>query len=438
MREVAPEHAGETLAFLHSETAQRLVAAGSLIGSTVLEQEPVLRLLHPRVEFISYPWEWPAHLWLAAADLTLDLSLELLKDGRLLKDATPLNILFRGSRPVLVDVLSVERADLTKPIWLAYGQFVRTFLLPLLAYARLGWPLHTSILRRDGFEPEEIYAALGLGGRMRSPALTAVTLPTLLAHRAGSNPTAAAQRTSDPEVSRHVLARTLNSLRRQMHAVAPQARESSWSGYTGASQHYPGADHAAKRAFVRQVLASEGARRVLDIGANTGEYSRIAADAGASVVAVEADEQAAERLAVMATRERLDILPLRVDIAHPTPAVGWQNRESMSFLERATGNFDTVLMLAVLHHLLVGAQVPLPHIAELAAGLTTRNLVVEWVPLEDPKFQEILRGRGHLYTHLTESAFRAAFGEHFRIASEQRLGNGRTMFHLVRPNGAGA
>ena len=97
------------------------------------EADQPLLLKHPRVFFPSYPWEWTPGQWVAAGELTLELCSQLLHEGWILKDATPLNILFEGSRPVFVDLLSIERRDPGSPLWLAYGQFARTFLLPLAA-----------------------------------------------------------------------------------------------------------------------------------------------------------------------------------------------------------------------------------------------------------------------------------------------------------------
>lgn len=173
----------EILEFLALPLASELVAQERLVASEVVSaaDAETLLLRHPRISFQSFPWEWAPSLWLAAAELTLNLCSDLVRHGWLLKDATPLNILFQGTRPIFVDVLSIERMDSHRPIWLAYGQFVRTFLLPMLAYSRLGWPLQASVMRRDGYEPEEIYAALSWPARLQQPAFTAVTLPSLLA-----------------------------------------------------------------------------------------------------------------------------------------------------------------------------------------------------------------------------------------------------------------
>jgi SAM-dependent methyltransferase len=439
-RHVHPVYAPDTLAFLGLPLASHLVTSGQLISSKVLEADPFseqdaaaqpLVLYHPRVSFPSYPWEWSPALWLSAAELTLTVCAELLKDGWILKDATPLNILFQGTQPIFVDVLSIQRADLHQPIWFAYGQFVRTFLLPMLAHARLGWPLQVALTRRDGFEPEEIYAALPWLKRLQQPALSAVTLPLLLSKRS-SGKTTTPRTQKDPELTRHILLKTLSNLRTQVRRATPSQRDSAWSDYVHTNHHYSVEDHAAKQHFVRAALIEAQPVHVLDVGCNTGLYSNLAADTGAEVVAIDTDLQAVDRLCASLKSSGRNILPLCVDLAHPSPATGWQNQESNSFLARCHGHFDTVMMLAVLHHLLLRNQVPLGHIAALCNTLTTRTLILEWVPPQDPMFQELLRGRADIYTHITEAAFRDAFAQYFTIHHETTLPNHRILFHLLK------
>jgi 2-polyprenyl-3-methyl-5-hydroxy-6-metoxy-1,4-benzoquinol methylase len=378
-------------------------------------------------------------MWLAAAELTLNLCRELVSHGWLLKDATPLNVLFQGTRPIFVDVLSIERMDPHQPIWLAYGQFVRTFLLPMLAYSQLGWPLQTSLTRRDGYEPEEIYGALSWPARLQQPALSAVTLPSLLANKANKKigtgsvtESVASRAVKEPELATQILQKTLRGLLSQMRKVTPEHRSSTWSDYAETATHYSDEDHARKRGFVTRALAAARPTNVLDVGCNTGVYSNLAADAGAAVVSVDTDVQAVDRLCTSLKDSGRNIQPLCVDLAHPTPAAGWENREYASFLSRCTGHFDTVMMLAVLHHLLLRNQIPLDRIAALCSSLTTRHLILEWVPATDPKFQELLRGREAIYTHITEAAFRDAFAVFFATADEQTLANGRIMLHLEK------
>ncbi len=447
-RFIQPAFEAELLEFLTSPLATNLVAQGRLVSSEVLtlsqagatvpsepaDREPLV-LRHPLIAFPSYPWEWSPALWLAAAELTLTLCRDLLADGWILKDATPLNILFRGTQPVFVDVLSVARLDPTQPIWFAYGQFIRTFLLPVIANTHLGWPLRTAILRRDGLEPEDLYPLLSWAARLRPPALSAITLPALLGRlrpSAAGQGTAPTRRESDPELVDHILRKTLRSLTRQMRRAVPPPRPSRWTAYTGTATHYTEADHAAKQAFVSAALARSRPTRVLDVGCNSGVYSDLAADAGAEVIAIDTDQHTVDALCRRLTGTSKPILPLVADLANPTPAAGWRNRESRGFLDRCRGQFDAVLMLAVLHHLLLHDQVPLAEIAELCASLTTATLVLEWVPPTDTMFRGLVRGRDAVFAGITESNFRATFSAHFHTVAEQPLANGRILFHFER------
>lgn len=424
------------LDFLALPLASELVAEGRLVTSDIMprasDAEPLV-LRHPRIAFPSYPWEWPPALWLAAAELTLNLCSDLVRQGWLLKDATPLNVLFQGIKPIFVDVLSIERAVPDQSIWYPYGQFVRTFLLPMLAYSQLGWPLQAAMTRRDGYEPEEIYTALSWPARLRRPALSAVTLPSLLANNKKlSAEGLSAHSIKDAEVARHILLKTLKGLLTQMRRVTPAHRSSTWSDYAETATHYSEQDHTHKRAFVAEALAAERPARVLDVGCNTGDYSMLAANAGAAVVSIDTDLQTVDRLCAKLKGSGKNILPLCVNLAHPTPPIGWENRESTSFLDRCSGHFDTVMMLAVIHHLLLQSQIPLDQIAALASRMTTRNLIIEWVPPTDMKFRELVRGRDSIYAHLTEAAFRNAFAAHFDVVGESMLQNGRILLHLQK------
>ena len=256
-----------------------------------------------------------------------------------------------------------------------------------------------------------------------------VTLPHLLEKRKGTGVAGPGLRQS-PDIATEVLRRNLRSLRKALHALSLERHDSRWSTYAETAVHYSTEDHSAKQRFVCDVLLKTRPGTVLDLGANTGTYSRIAASLGARVVAVDSDAQACERNWRDAQAQRLPIQPLVADIARPTPAVGWRNAESLSLLERARGRFDCVMALGLMHHLLLSDQVPLGEIAQLMHHLTQRWLIVEWIPAADPKFKELLRGRDHLYAHLNEEAFLDAFGHAFTRILRGPLKNGRVLFLL--------
>jgi SAM-dependent methyltransferase len=426
--------------FLASPVAREFIASRKLVSTDfpdplefASEFPPDFHLAeHERVAFPSFPAEWPPEMLASAGFLTLDLAEKCLPQGWRLKDATPYNVLFRGPAPVFVDVLSFERRGAQDSLWPAYAQFVRTFLLPLLAeHNSPSAPAHLWLAHRDGLEPEQVYRSLSWPQRFTRPALTLASIPTWFSRRAESDASLYSPRLTDPDRATFTLASMFRSLRSQLERLSRQNRVSTWSKYLDTQTHYSADQFAAKESFVVSVLREFRPRRVLDVGANTGHFSEQAALA-ASVVAIDSDPAAVGRLWLRASEKRLDILPLVVDLCRPTPALGWRNRESASFLDRSTGQFDLVMMLAVVHHMLVTERVPLEEILQLAATLTTDLLLIEFVDPADPMFRRLVRGRDALYAHLTAPYFESACASCFEIVRKQPIAKSSRTLYLLR------
>lgn len=388
---------------------------------------------HERVEFPSYPYEWPPEMLYAAGMLTLDLAQACLGDGYSLKDATPYNVLFLGSKPVFIDVLSFERRIPGDPIWKPDAQFCRTFLLPLLAYKYWGTrPADVFAKHRDGFEANDVYRLCGPVRKFLPPFLTQVSLPTWLSRKDAGGAIYRDRVLQNHEQARFILDSLFNRLRRSLQRVEPKpARHTVWSDYKD-SCSYTEANFAAKEEFVSNALAELKPGRVLDIGCNTGHFSELAARGGAKVVAIDSDLGCVGAVWRQARDHNRNVLPLVVDLCRPSAGEGWRNHECASFLERATGAFDAVLMLAVLHHLLVTERIPLEEVLDLAGDLTTDLLIIEFVSTDDKMFQTIARGRQHLHGGLTEANFEAACRRRFQIVRSKQLEGGRRRLYLLR------
>jgi len=417
----------------------RAVMADAAARELVDEHSRVVVLEHERVDFPSFPYEWPPEMLHAAALLTLDLAQALLAEGLGLKDATPYNILFRGPDPVFIDVLSFERRDADDATWLAYAQFVRSFLLPLLASKAYGLRLDQLLTtRRDGLEPEDVYRWTTLLQRLRPPFFGLVSMPTWLGARHNQDDASIYQkgRSSDPAKARFILNALLNGLRRTLKRLEPAAgKGSAWSDYMTGNNNYTPAHFEAKERFVKEALAEYGVRAVLDVGCNTGHFSALAARGDAKVVAVDDDPVVLGEVWRRARAEKLDILPLVVNLSRPSPGTGWRNRECASFLERARGTFDAVLMLAVIHHMLVTERVPLAEILDLAAELTRSWLVIEFIAPDDSMFRRLTRGRDDLHKDLTPAYFERVCLRHFAIIRTQHIENTTRWLYLLRKRG---
>jgi SAM-dependent methyltransferase len=438
-----------------SPTGRELLTAGRIVPTralnddetaALLESEPIramyegcraeLVLSHERIVFPSFPYEWPPEMLHAAGRLSLELAEALLADGLGLKDATPYNVLFRGTEPVFTDVLSVERRDASDPIWLPYAQFVRTFLLPLLANARFGMSLEAIFTtRRDGLEPEDVYRLTGMLQRLRPQFLGLVSMPAWLGRGKERESIYRKKTLSDPEKARFILRSTLRSLSRKLNRLTPAAGKSSvWSDYMSSNNNYTDEHFHAKQAFVQRAMEEFRPRQVLDVGCNTGLFSAVAARAGAGVVAVDYDPVVVGNVWRAARKEKLNILPLVVNLTRPSPATGWRNRECPSFLDRARGHFDGVLMLAVIHHMLVTERVPLEQIMDQAAELIAEAgiLVIEYVGPKDSMFHRLARGRDELHRDLTIERFEQVCGVHFETVRSQHVEGTERALYLLR------
>jgi SAM-dependent methyltransferase len=206
-----------------------------------------------------------------------------------------------------------------------------------------------------------------------------------------------------------------------------------WSDYMASNNNYSADHFAAKKDFVEKAMAGFLPKRVLDVGCNTGFFSSLAARSGAGVVAIDYDPVVVGETWRNARAARLDILPLVVNLTRPTPGAGWRNSECASFLDRARGGFDAVLMLAVLHHMLVTDRVPLDEIVDLAAELTTDIWIVEFIAPQDSMFKRLTRGRDALHAGLDAAAFENSSRRRFEIVRSQHLeGTSRWLYLMQR------
>jgi len=455
LRVVNSVGAADLEAFLAAPSGQKLMASGGVARTRQLDSaecqellaDPAVRELyearsgqmildHERIDFPSFPYEWTAEMLHAAGLLTLDLAQTLLADNLGLKDGTPYNVLFRGPEPVFIDVLSFERRQPGDPTWLPYAQFVRTFLLPLLANQAYGLGLDQILTtRRDGLEPEEVYRWSKPLQRLKPPFFSLVAMPTWLGGKHKRDDTSIYEKKllSDPEKARFILDTMLNGLRRTLHRLKPAEGQSSvWSDYMTVNNNYTADHFQAKQRFVGEALAEFPSRSVLDVGCNTGHFSAIAARSGAKVVAVDYDPVVLGSVWRQARAEKLDILPLAVNLTRPSPGTGWRNQECSSFLDRARGKFDAVLMLAVIHHMLVTERVPLADIIDLAAELTTKLLIIEYVAPEDSMFRRLTRGREELHQDLTAELFESLCGRYFDIVRVQHVEGATRRLYVLR------
>lgn len=122
-------------------------------------------------------------------------------------------------------------------------------------------------------------------------------------------------------------------------------------------------------------------------------------------------------------------LPLVIDLANPSPDIGWAGQEIMSLKER--GPADTVLALALIHHLTIGRNVPFEKVADFLSKIT-RSLIIEFVPKEDSQTQELLLGRKDVFLNYSKELFETSFSRYFVIKQRSNIKGSLRDIYLMK------
>ncbi|GAB3379646.1 class I SAM-dependent methyltransferase [Micromonospora halotolerans] len=420
--------------FFRDLLANRQVCGTEELFPTPVDVPWAAVLRHERIPFVSHPYEWSYGMLRDAALLHLEVLRAALTAGFTTKDGSAYNVQWRGARPVFIDVGSFEAARDGEP-WAGYRQFCQTLLYPLLVQAHLGLDFQPFLRARiDGIEPDQMRRLFGGARRWRAGVLTHVHLHGAMQDRnaEASTSTVRAQLRS-AGYSRELALATVRGLTKLVRRLDHRPGETHWSDYQRTCA-YSMPDRQAKEQFVDRAVAATGPGRVLDLGANDGRYARIAARHADHVVAVEQDPAVVDAL-YRALREEGEgrILPLVMDLADPSPGGGWRGVERAAFTDRARA--DVVLALALVHHLAIGRNVPLPEVLDQLAALTVTggSLVVEFVHPDDPMARRLLANKPDgLFPDYRREVFESLLAARGRVVGRTELPSGtRTLYQVV-------
>jgi len=429
-RQVNPSYRATYDRLVQSGLFAKLWAEGLLLEHEEVDPKPgsgAYRVLRPRqLATITYPYEWCFSQLKDAALLTLRIQRLSIAAGFSLKDASAYNIQMHEGRPVFIDTLSFEPLAEGKP-WAAYRQFCQHFLAPLALMAKIDARL--SLLFREFIDG----VPLDLASRLL-PTRTRLNLGLLLhvhlhakAQRRFVN---REKKVAAKPISKQGLLGILSNLESTVRGLEWKPSGTEWGDYYGIT-NYAAEARDDKVQAVDAFIAESGATSVWDLGANDGTYSRLAVARGLPTVAWDIDPVAVEKDYRRMRVEKTKLLvPALVDLTNPSPAIGWNLEERMSLLDRPRP--DLALALALIHHLAIGNNVPLERCAAFFARIAPQ-LIIEWVPKEDSKVQELLQNREDVFADYATGNFEEAFGRYFSIMGCSGIrGSTRSLFRMVR------
>lgn len=432
-RQVNNYYAAQYLQLIDSGLYKQLVSQGQLISHEELAYNITnsphwyLTLRPEPVQPISYAYEWCFEQLQDAALLTLSVLKTALQYGMILKDATPYNIQFHKGRPVFIDTLSFDNYNAKQP-WIAYRQFCQCFLFPLYLEHYLKTDIQKILSTYiDGIPVDIIAKLLPLKSRLS----LGVWLHVYLQHTTSASARAKNGNNRNTAFSKKKLLDVIGHLTSIITSFPTnKTYKTTWSNYyedTILSKEYL----REKEVIIREMIGQTTARTVLDLGANDGYFSKIFASQQLTVIATDADSRCISRLYNEVKKDKIEnIQPLILDIANPSPAIGFNNRERAAFHDRI--KTDLVAALALVHHLVIGKNISMPVLAEYFNGIAP-ELIIEFVPKEDEKVQQMLKSRPDTFPDYTIEVFENMFSQYFTVISKRQVpGTHRVLYYMKR------
>ncbi|ANW04499.1 class I SAM-dependent methyltransferase [Bradyrhizobium icense] len=423
---------------------QELVKSGAVVG-TETEDRPEITapvsshwtgvLRHERLPFISYPYEWTFGMLKDAALLHLEVLERALENGWTLKDGSAYNVQWRGQRPVFIDVSSFEpyRAG---DSWIGYRQFCMMFIVPLLLKAHRDIqlaPLCRSNL--EGVDPEEGMKFISMRDILRRGVFTHLYLHARLQGRAKQAETRMQAPASSPgkwpiRQTREMTLGMVQSIRRMVGKLERKGGATVWSDYEK-THSYDNVSLAEKKHFVERHVRGKRWRMVYDLGSNTGTFARLCSDHADQVVAVDQDELAVDTLYRRLKAEKPgNVTPLVMPLSNASPDQGWRGRERKSFDSR--GKPDLILCLALIHHMVISANIPMRDFLQWLCGFAAA-VVVEFVGPDDEMTLQLLKNKRNAYPDYTQGQFESIAASMFEIIDSAPLKEGRRRIYFLQP-----
>lgn len=410
---------------------QQLVAETAVDKSILGEhgEDADLVLEHPRLPFISYPYEWSFSALKAAALLHLDIQQEALKKDVTLTDATAYNLQFVGPKPIFIDSLSFRRYN-EGEYWAGHRQFCEQFANPLLLRSIAGIP-HNAWYRGtlEGISAEDLSKVLPWRSRLSWNVLTNVFMQARLQHTTDSSE--AIEKAKARKLPRIGYEQILYGLRKWIAGLEIKSdNKTVWQDYA-TDNSYADDEAVKKREFVAEFAREVKPELIFDIGCNTGDYSAAALENGAGLaIGFDFDHGALDYGFRRAQERSLNFLPLHLDAANPSPNQGWAQSERQGLRERAKG--DAVMGLALIHHLAVAKNLPLAGVIEWLIDMAPQG-VIEFVPKTDPMVQRLLQIREDIFDDYDQASFEQHLASRARTVKSVKVSSrGRTLYWFNR------
>lgn len=408
----------------------RLMLSHKEVDVNYAKTKNAYKVIKPElISFVSYPYEWSFGQLKDATLLTLKVQKIALDFGMTLKDCSAYNIQFRKGKPILIDTLSFEEYKEDIP-WVApYRQFCRHFLAPLslMAYKdiRLNKLLQIYI---DGVPLDLASTLLPKHTYLKSNIFYHVHINAKVQRHLTDTKLGSKQQ----KMKKKDILTLVDKLESAIMKMEWKPKGTEWAQYYDDpnSTNYPQKAFEHKKKLVNEFLDKINPKNVVDMGANIGVFSRIASDKGIFTISADTDPAAVQKNYLKSVENNeTNILPLLIDLTNPSPDMGWHNHERKSFLKRMPK--DTVMALALIHHLAISNNLPFEKIAEFFSKICS-SLIIEFIPKSDSNVERLLSRREDIFPDYTQQNFEEEFNEFFNILDSKKIEDSERTLYLMK------
>ena len=326
---------------------------------------------HEKLENWTYPYEWTFSQLKNAAIFHLDFQLFLLEKNISLKDASAYNIQFKNNKPIFIDILSLQKLDENTP-WQGHKQFCEEFLNPLVYSSYFNLPFNEIYKGNlNGISNRQIINLLGYKIFFSFSLLINVYFTENLSNKSGVSKK---NRKRSYKQSQIYLIKNLKNFIKKLKY---KKNKSTWSNYSN-THSYSKESEIEKENILKSYISTNKPYSLIDMGCNDAKYSFISKELGVkNVIALDYDMQCLEKIGFDNNEV---ITPLYADLSNLSSPIGWDSKEKKSFVERF--NFDFSLSFALIHHFVIGKNIPLYEVLNFIIKLSKKGLV-EFIPNDD-------------------------------------------------------
>lgn len=370
-------------------------------------------LEHEKIDFISYPFEWTFNQLKDAALFHLDFQIYLLNKNAKLIDASAYNIQFKDNKPIFIDVLSIDEYK-DGEFWYAHKQFCENFFNPLLLSSRKGVSFNNWFRGNlEGIQTSDLNSLLNFFDFTSPSVFINVFMMNKLDERSKINPKKASDKVKfSKKFSKKSFINLLSQMRNFISKLKSKKKISDWDTYEE-NNTYQVQEEEDKLSVIKNFVDKHNPSFLVDLGCNEGKYSEYASkQKNVKVVGIDFDLNVLDRAYIKSKKNNPNFFPMYVDFSNPSSNLGWAGSERKGLQERS--NFDCVIALALIHHLVIAKNIPLEDVIKWIVSFAPSGLI-EFVPKEDPTAKIMMSLKGDIFKDYEEKKFETLLSKYAKI-----------------------